>query len=422
MTDIKLVVPDEGTISLDALESRLARSLDGSREPFSEEVLSFASALSSLLFTDVTAKQYPELRALGFFMRRARLMEFRSHFSDLQSSESLLLPRGVVFHVPPRNVSSITIYSWLMSALVGNINIIRVSTSSSPELETIIRLYNDLIESWPGPMRTNTLIIRFEHNDDVTRRLSALADVRVIWGGDDTVNRLRAIPLPPAAKEVTFPDRHSLAVISASRYSGAEPSERDRLTGRFYNDLFWFDQTACSSPRVLVWLGPETVCREASADFLQRLSSYITRSGYNAALGAELKKRAFSCAAILDQGVTSYQRFGNELTVLDLPKLETLTRAHCGGGLLFQHCTSDWDELVRFVARRDQTLTYYGLSPGELSHFARKLNGRGIDRIVPVGQALNFDYIWDGYDLLQEFTRRTHIVAERHEDTYAHAK
>ena len=37
------------------------------------------------------------------------------------------------------------------------------------------------------------------------------------------------------------------------------------------------------------------------------------------------------------------------------------------------------------------------------------LYGRGIDRIVPFGQALSFGTLWDGFDLLAELTRTIHI-------------
>ena len=30
---------------------------------------------------------------------------------------------------------------------------------------------------------------------------------------------------------------------------------------------------------------------------------------------------------------------------------------------------------------------------------------KGIDRIVPVGQTMDFDLIWDGYDLSRDLTR-----------------
>jgi len=34
---------------------------------------------------------------------------------------------------------------------------------------------------------------------------------------------------------------------------------------------------------------------------------------------------------------------------------------------------------------------------------------RGIDRIVPVGQALDFSPLWDGYVLFSELTRRVTV-------------
>src|SRR5229473_1854189 len=36
-------------------------------------------------------------------------------------------PRGLVFHVPPANVDTIFVYSWALSALAGNRNVVRIS-------------------------------------------------------------------------------------------------------------------------------------------------------------------------------------------------------------------------------------------------------------------------------------------------------
>jgi hypothetical protein len=53
-------------------------------------------------------------------------------------------------------------------------------------------------------------------------------------------------------------------------------------------------------------------------------------------------------------------------------------------------------------------MTVSGFAGDELARFVRAVNGRGIDRIVPFGEALTFGRFWDGYDLLQELTRRVH--------------
>ena len=57
------------------------------------------------------------------------------------------------------------------------------------------------------------------------------------------------------------------------------------------------------------------------------------------------------------------------------------------------------------VNEKYQTLVYYGLSPIQLSEFVVNNQLRGIDRIVPVGQALDIDVIWDGYDLVRTLSR-----------------
>ena len=51
----------------------------------------------------------------------------------------------------------------------------------------------------------------------------------------------------------------------------------------------------------------------------------------------------------------------------------------------------------------------YGLDRDAVHELARELNGRGIDRFVPVGRALEFNATWDGFDLLGEFVKRVVI-------------
>jgi len=62
-------------------------------------------------------------------------------------------------------------------------------------------------------------------------------------------------------------------------------------------------------------------------------------------------------------------------------------------------------EIAHIVNEKYQTLVYYGLSLPELSEFVTKNQLKGIDRIVPIGQALDIDVIWDGYDLIGTLSR-----------------
>jgi hypothetical protein len=360
--------------------------------------------------SDPEARAFPELQALGFWMRKAAVMQMKREFEALQSRDCVLVPRGLVFHIPPGNVDTIFLYSWALSFLTGNGNVIRLSSKESPQTAVLVRLLQkSLAQNGEGNGIGNTVILRYGHDAAINEAISALADVRVIWGGDDTIRRIRQAPLAPHAKEITFPDRTSLAALKADAWLGlTEPAKRE-LAERFFNDTYWFDQMACSSPRRLIWCGEAADNKEASRDFLSCLREHIIGKSYTLSTGTVLKKLAFSYGSILDTSASDYSEYGNELTVITVDTLTRLSRQHCGGGLLFQVFLRSLGDLTGSIDRSDQTLTTFGFDNSELRTFAGQLNGKGIDRIVPIGTALNFSRFWDGYDLLQELTRRVHI-------------
>lgn len=75
-----------------------------------------------------------------------------------------------------------------------------------------------------------------------------------------------------------------------------------------------------------------------------------------------------------------------------------------GSGLFWEYGVSSLDELAPALDRRSQTLISHGVAREEWAELITRYNLK-IDRIVPFGQALQFDHIWDGIDLLTEFSR-----------------
>ena len=301
-------------------------------------------------------------------------------------------------------------YSWILSVLTGNTNIIRISERASPVSSLLCRLFSAALEAADPALAGNTVILRYGHDREVTAAISAVADVRMIWGGDATVKTVRAVPLPPHAKELTFPNRSSFAVLNAAAYRSLPEAARRAVATNFYNDTFWFDQMACSSPRTVVWVGTEKDCADASSTFYSALADEVTAKGYSLPVGQRLNKLTFAYRAVLDQPITSVLQAGPECTVLELDGLANPGDEHCGGGLLFQAHTQELFDLQNIITRRDQTVAYFGFSGTEIRELAILLNGRGVDRFVPIGQALSFGRIWDGYDLLRELVRAVYIV------------
>ena len=74
-------------------------------------------------------------------------------------------------------------------------------------------------------------------------------------------------------------------------------------------------------------------------------------------------------------------------------------------GLFYEINVPNLDTIKRQINNRYQTLTYFGLEKKILKNFIFKNKLNGIDRIVPIGQALDINLFWDGYDINTILTR-----------------
>lgn len=397
--NVETLVPARGEGELEEIAAALAAA--PSAPPFAPELLDFCHAVSRRLFEDKRAKRHPELVPLASFLRRASVSALADEFASGAVAGVVQVPRGLAFHVPPSSVDTMFVYSLAVSLLVGNRNVVRLSQRRTETTEVLIDALNAVLPEHPSVARS-LAVVSYGHELEPSALLSRAADVRVIWGGDATIETIRALPLAPHATELLFGDRFSLAVLDAA-------SPEDDLPHRLFNDAYWFDQMGCSSPRLVVGVGAGAAGRlEQLFDGLQR---EIARRRYELELGAVLAKRAYAYGALADRPVARFRELGNELTVLELTTLDGFDRTHPGAGLFYAIALKTLDELAPYVVRKDQTMTVSGIDGERLARFVRRVNGRGIDRIVPFGEALTFGRYWDGYDLLGELTRRVSASA-----------
>jgi hypothetical protein len=64
------------------------------------------------------------------------------------------------------------------------------------------------------------------------------------------------------------------------------------------------------------------------------------------------------------------------------------------------------DQVAQWATDSDQTVAHFGFEPDVLRAFAVAAGARGVDRVVPIGQALTFGPVWDGHDLVDDLVRR----------------
>ena len=373
--------------------------------PFSPEVLEFIEAFSKKLINDF--RNYPEMVALGFWMRLAHMQSLKKRF---ESFEGMHCSRGTVLHFAPSNVDTIFIYSWFLSLLVGNRNIIRLSSRQSVQNALLIKtLQTLLLQQEFTAVAQRTLLLQYEHDEAITSWLSAQCDMRVIWGGDATIRSIRAIPLPPTATELTFADKFSFALLNASAFLAHE--ETSRLIQDFYNDAFWFGQMACSSIRLMIWVGDALTCKAASQRFMTLLSDFEKQHPINLEAADIMNKQAalYALAATNAQPIKTYN--AHHINTVTLTSLEAMHETlHCGSGLLYEYHAQSLDEIFLHVSKKHQTLAYFGFEKVQLADMVLKHRPHGIDRIVPIGKSLEFSQLWDGFELMRSFTREIEII------------
>jgi hypothetical protein len=369
-------------------------------------VVDFLSRLARKLLAPAVARRHPELGSLGYFLRPAELARA---ISKMERADALIFPRGKVFHVPPANVDTIFVYSWALSALAGNHNVVRISERSAAAADLILEALHATAGDADEVIGRTQRMITYGRDDAITAALSQWCDLRVIWGGDAAVTNIRRHPLRPSARDLTFPDRTSWAALSVAGWRAADPVTRRQAVVGFSNDAYWFDQAACSSPRTVFLVGDSTAAdvQDVRAEFVTLLLDVVEQRGWgvDAAMAVEKRVNAYGLAAT--GAVTSMQFPANAVTSMSLAAVPDAPRRWIGAGAFPFAQVGSLLDLVPAMTRQDQTFSHFGFAPAELRAFATALGGRGVDRIVPFGSALTFGAIWDGYDLPREFTRLT---------------
>ncbi|MEV0196481.1 acyl-CoA reductase [Nonomuraea sp. NPDC050691] len=532
-----------------------------------ERVLEFLVDVGRRLRAPDVVRRHPELASLGFFLRRSGLERAaglprrnepeqaadshppserrrapgfpRPSGSEVAggAGEFVRVPRGLVFHIAPANVDTVFVYSWALSALMGNRNVVRLSARAGVVAEVILHVMREALDDADPVVRRTQRIVSYDHPEPVpsnsraplqtglprrqdppgsvphhgrtphnhphpdspkhlrqdptdhlhaepsnhqhpglshhlgadstdrrrpapthplqpeptdkgrpaptdhqrtgpshhvrpeptehinrpdpvsskdagsggaagpTAVLSAACDLRVIWGGDRTVNEIRRHPLAPHARDLAFPDRSSFAVIRASAWLEAAPATREAVADGFAVDAYWFDQAACSSPGTVFWVGCPAECDAARDGFATCLAQAVARRGWTVDTAMAVEKRVAAYGLAADGVADAVEFRGNALAQVVLTAPGAAPRRWLGTGTFAHARLGSLDELADVVRRKDQTLTHFGFDREELAGLARALGGRGVDRMVPIGNALGFHRVWDGVDLPAEFSR-----------------
>ena len=370
-------------------------------KPYDNEICRFLETFSDELNKVKNLNSYPDIKTLSFFCRAKNIEKFKKNF--LKNDVNLRSGLGLVFHITPSNVPINFAYSLIFGLLTGNSNIIKVPSQNFIQIKIICDAINKIFKKGFKNIKKMIHIVRYQDNDEFTKIASLNCDVRIIWGGDNTVKKIRSFEINPRAFDISFADRYSLCIINTQKLISLKSFEAKRLAEKFYNDTYLVDQNACSSPHLIIWFGENN--QIVKDKFWRNLSNVVDKK-YDLTEDMSMDKYTKFCKEAFSKKVASFKRYKNNVYTLSLRNVKKdidLLRGNYG--FFYQINTKNLKFLNKVTNKKVQTLTYYGFQKKFFQKFFNNNLLKGIDRVVPIGQALNLDLIWDGYDLNKTLTR-----------------
>ena len=384
---IRFFVGDEGCLTNIEASSGI--------HPFSEIIINFLNELSLRLISDSEAKKYSDIITFAFWCRRASITNMKKGYDNLSNRKG----RGLSFHIAPSNIPVMFAFSLAASLLAGNSNIIRISSKVFPQTNIICRHINQLLNSAYDELKKRIIIITYFHDEEITKYFSKICDSRIIWGGNNSVKEIRSYPVNPSAIDMPFYDRFSFSIINVDEY--LKESNKEAIAESFYNDTYFTDQNACTSPQLLVWWNEtrnEGRILEAQNQFWNLLYKHIKGEYRYQDIQAVDKIDAMAKYAIaFGDGKLLYDDMALVRIQIDCLH-ENLKEFRCPGGYFYEYITDNLNDICSICSKECQTISYFGVSRNLILETLKDC--KGVDRIVPIGKTMDFGLQWDGFDFI----------------------
>jgi hypothetical protein len=287
--------------------------------------------------------------------------------------------------------------------LGGNAALVRIPSGL---VDMTRRLMEKLVQSDPGELLTPRIFMAaFEHSRrDLHEAMAQSVDGAMIWGGEEAVLQIRALPFPHWAKVAVFGPRISVAAMDAGAWGN--PEEQESWSLRLARDVWQFDQQACSSPQVLFL---EKGTGQSTVQFL----SILRRAFENENQAHPRRTIPAALTSAICQARASWL-LNDTAHQASFPKSPDWTLLFGSGSDLPQPIQGrtltvlEVDNLLESVSKFDGNVQTLGLGiadPEKETKLACLAGKRGVDRIVKLGRMHVFIPPWDGVDLIRPMVR-----------------
>lgn len=382
--------------------------------PFDEKRIGFLDLVSKNIMKDTRSRAFPDVVTFAFWIRKANINIAKKKHEEKEAASDDVISRGrgIAFHIAPSNVAVNFAYSLVTGFITGNYNIVRVPSKAFEQVDIIAAAFCKATEEYKE-FKPAVILVRYGRDKEINDYFSSVCDTRIVWGGDNTIAQLRESPVPSRTNEITFADRYSFAIIDAEYYLD-NCRESDKYAARtakdFYNDTYLTDQQACTAPRLICWIGSDDLVKQAADVFWKELAVAVENTyEFQEIQGVDKLTNLLLAATEIEELSFSKHEDGRMYRA-GLEKLNKKIMDYRGNsGFFYEYNLKDESELNVMSDKRIQTVSYIG-EKEKIKAVVDKFRTKGIDRIVPTGHSMDFDFIWDGYDLITELTRKISVL------------
>jgi len=361
-------------------------------------VVGFLSDVSREILRSKKCREYPDVITFGYFCRKSSIRQILK----VSQSEFNRYGWGFAVHIAPSNVPINFAFSFVFGLLSGNNNLVRLPSNTWPQVELLVGIFEMVVKSSKYDMlKKNNAFIRTERDSLKLQEIIANCDALIVWGGDTTVSTFRQLNKKPRCVELYFSDRKSSLIINADVINSSSENDLDKLALAFFNDTYIVDNNACSSPRRVFWVGGDTGIFTASAKFWLAVNRVIESKDYELDVIAKIDKYLDIMKSVeITKSAVSVRKISENIWLTDRDGEVVIGRL----GRFSESGFSNLDLALKALDNDEQTLTYAGFKKEHIEKIVIESDIM-LDRIVPVGTALDIGFIWDGVDVLQRLSR-----------------
>jgi len=370
---------------------------------FDESIINFLSLISETILNGVKVEEeFRELVGFGFWIRKKNLLKIKTNYKNCDRR----FGRGTSFHIAPGNIPVNALYTLIFGLLSGSPSIVRISKKSVLNLKVIFEKINQILERKEFYfLKEKISIIQYEYSDEISSFISSNVSVRLIWGGDETINKFKKYLTKPSCIDLTFPNRTSSAIIYPDLLPDQNKNEYKLIYKGLARDIATFSQRACSSPfRLFINSKKNKVSSKKLIIKLLKDIDLEIKNNFdnNISTLTNFKSSTDMSLSFMNKAKLFFK--GSYIFVLNYEKNDFANINYIPEfGCLVSYWIDSINDLYELLPENNQTIVSVPFN--DENDLINIVGTKGSDRIVSAGNALNMHLFWDGYDIISLISR-----------------